>query len=57
MRILLFYYADSDPNPTFHSNANPDHTFQFDTDLHPHPTTHFYPDLDPPFSKAFTFSL
>ncbi len=39
------YHIDSDPDPTFHSDAdtdsNPDPTFQCDT-------THFYQDLDPP---------
>ncbi len=44
------FQFDADPDPTFHSDAElyPDLTFQFDADPEPGPTTHFFPDLDPP---------
>jgi hypothetical protein len=44
------FQFDADPDPTFHSDAElyPDLTFQFDADPDPVPTTHLFPDLDPP---------
>jgi hypothetical protein len=40
--------ADRDPDPAFHFDADPNPAFQFDADSDPGPTTHLFPDLDPP---------
>ncbi len=49
-----FQNADSDPDPTFHSDADPDPSFQVDAD--PDPTTNFFSlqDLDPPVLQNVT---
>ncbi len=57
--------SGSGPFCFFHSDADPDNTFQFDADAYPDPdmypdhTTHFFPDLDPPMlqNDPSTFSL
>jgi hypothetical protein len=45
----------SDADPTFQSDADPDPTFQLNSV--PNPTTHFFPDLDPPVFKNDTLKV
>jgi hypothetical protein len=41
------HFADPDPDPAFHFDADLDQGLTFHSDGDPDPTTHFFPDLNP----------